>query len=128
MIMESIRTVMEWAAFVLEIAAVVVIVGGAVIATTRCGLIKVMLNLDKPDLVSPYKRQLVGSLLLGLDLLVASDVIKTAALEFSLYNVATLGLLVIVRITLTWSLVVEAEGRWPWQALSENDEDNTVDG
>jgi uncharacterized membrane protein len=126
MVMESIRTVMEWAAFVLEIAAVAVIVGGAVIATIRCGLIKVMLNLDKPGLVSPYKRQLVGSLLLGLDLLVASDVIKTAALEFSLYNVATLGLLVIVRIALTWSLVVEAEGRWPWQAPSETDEDATV--
>jgi len=72
--------------------------------------------------VSRYKGQLVGSLLLGLDLLVASDVIKTAGLEATLYNVATLGLLVIVRITLTWSLMVEAEGRWPWQTPSESGE------
>ena len=120
MVMESIRSVMEWAAFVLEVAAVVVIVGGAAIAAIRCNLIKVLLHLDQPGLLSRYKRQLVGGLLLGLDLLVASDVIKTAALESTLYNVATLGLLVIVRIALTWSLVVEAEGRWPWQTPPGN--------
>jgi len=49
-------------------------------------------------------------------------VIKTAALAATLYNVGTLGLLVIVRIALTWSLMVEAEGRWPWQAPSETGE------
>ncbi len=119
MVMESIRSVMEWAAFALEVAAVAVIVGGAAIAAVRCHLFKVLLHLDQSGLVSRYKGQLVGSLLLGLDLLVASDVIKTAGLEATLYNVATLGLLVIVRITLTWSLMVEAEGRWPWQTPSE---------
>ncbi len=122
MVMESIRSVMEWAAFVLEAAAVAVIVGGAVIAAIRCHLFKVLLHLDQTGLVSRYKGQLVGSLLLGLDLLVASDVIKTAALEATLYNVATLGLLVIVRIALTWSLMVEAEGRWPWQSSSQTGE------
>jgi len=122
MVMELFLSGMEWAAFALEVAAVAVIVGGAVIAAVRCHLIKVLLHLDRSGLVSRYKRQLVGSLLLGLDLLVASDVIKTAALEATLYNVATLGLLVIVRIALTWSLFVEAEGRWPWQAPSETGE------
>ena len=57
----------------------------------------------------------MNSLLLGLDLLVASDIIHTAAIEPTLYGIGTLGLLVFVRIALTWSLVVEAEGRWPWQ-------------
>ena len=68
MVMESIRSVMEWAAFALEVAAVVVIVGGAVIAAIRCSLIKVLLHLDQSGLLSRYKRQLVGGLLLGLDL------------------------------------------------------------
>ena len=122
MAMELIRSVMEWAAFALEAAAVAVIVGGAAIAAIRCHLFKVLLHLDQTGLVSRYKGQLVGSLLLGLDLLVASDVIKTAALEATLYNVATLGLLVIVRIALTWSLMVEAEGRWPWQVPSQSGE------
>ena len=113
---DDIRSGMEWAALGLDVAAVAVIVGGAIVATIRCRLLTLLLHLDQPELVSRYKAQLIGSLLLGLDLLVASDVIKTAALETTLYNVATLGLLVLVRITLTWSLVVEAEGRWPWQA------------
>jgi uncharacterized membrane protein len=56
-----------------------------------------------------------NGLLTGLDLLVASDVIRTVALASTPANVATLGLLVLVRVLLTWSLVVEIEGRWPWQ-------------
>ncbi|MEJ2085837.1 MAG: DUF1622 domain-containing protein [Acidobacteriota bacterium] len=116
--MEMVQGWMEWAAFALDIVAIAIIVGGAVIAAVRCNLIGIVFRLDDSERISSYKRQLVNALLLGLDLLVASDVIKTTALEFTLYNVATLGLLVIIRITLSWSLVVEAEGRWPWQSVS----------
>lgn len=112
---EAVRYWLQMAAVAIDTLAVVVIVGGAVIASVRGNLVRVLFRLDDTDAVARYKRQLVNSLLLGLDLLVASDVIKTAALESTLYNVATLGLLVLVRIALTWSLVVEAEGRWPWQ-------------
>ena len=49
--------------------------------------------------------------------LVAADVIRTVALESTFDNVATLGLLVVVRILLTWSLVIELEGRLPWQRV-----------
>ena len=52
---------------------------------------------------------------MGLDLLVAADVIRTVTLDATLGSVAALGLLVIVRIVLTWSLMVELDGRWPWQ-------------
>lgn len=100
---------MEWASFALETFAVTVIVAGTVLAAFRSG-----------GVVSRFKHQLITSLLLGLDLLVASDVIHTAALEPTLYSVATLGLLVLVRISLTWSLIVEAEGRWPWQPHVES--------
>ena len=55
------------------------------------------------------------SLLLGLEILVAADVIRTVALDPTLQAVASLGLLVLVRTFLTWTLVVEEEGRWPWQ-------------
>ena len=43
----------------------------------------------------------------------------TVALEPSLTNVAVLGLLVLIRTFLSWSLVVEIEHRWPWQARTE---------
>ena len=56
-----------------------------------------------------------GVLLLGLEILVAADIIRTVALEPTLGSIASLGLLVLIRTFLSWSLVVEIEGRWPWQ-------------
>jgi uncharacterized membrane protein len=56
------------------------------------------------------------SLLLSLEILVAADVIRTVALQPTLSNILGLGLLVVIRTFLSWSLVVEMEGRWPWQA------------
>ena len=68
-----------------------------------------------------YKHQLGKPLLLGLDFLVAGDVVKTVALEPTLANVAALGLLVLIRTFLSLSLTVEMEGRWPWQARTIKD-------
>jgi uncharacterized membrane protein len=113
--METIRSAIEWAAVGIDILAVLVIVAAVAVATVRWGPIRARFHLDPPGIDSRYKRQVRNGLLTGLDLLVASDVIRTVALESTLGNVATLGLLVLVRILLTWSLVVELEGRWPWQ-------------
>ena len=65
-----------------------------------------------------YRHGVARALLLGLEIFVAADVIRTVALEPSLQNVLVLGLLVIIRTFLGWSLVVEIEERWPWQARS----------
>ena len=62
-----------------------------------------------------YRARLGRALGLGLEVLVAADVIRTVALEPSLGNVMVLGLLVLIRTFLSWSLVVEIEGRWPWE-------------
>jgi hypothetical protein len=48
-------------------------------------------------------------------------VVRTVALEPTLNNVGVLGLLVLIRTFLSWSLTVEIEGRWPWQAQPAND-------
>jgi uncharacterized membrane protein len=55
------------------------------------------------------------TLLLGLEILVAADFVKTVALEPTLENIVVLGILVLIRTFLGWALVVELEGRWPWQ-------------
>ena len=55
------------------------------------------------------------SILLGLEVLVAGDIIRTVALQPTLENLAVLGLLVLIRTFLAWSLEVEIDGRWPWQ-------------
>lgn len=62
-----------------------------------------------------YRTAVGRSLLIGLELLVAADIIRTVALDASLNNIMTLGALVLVRTFLGWTLTVEVEGRWPWQ-------------
>ena len=62
-----------------------------------------------------YRVMLGRSLLIGLELLVAADIIHTAAIEMTLPNLAKLGALVAVRTGLSWALTVEVEGHWPWQ-------------
>jgi uncharacterized membrane protein len=62
-----------------------------------------------------YKIRIGRSLLLGLEILVAADIVKTIALEPSFTSLGVLGGLVVVRTFLGWTLVLEIEGRWPWQ-------------
>lgn len=63
-----------------------------------------------------FRARLGSGLLLGLEILVAADVIRTVAFEPTLQSVSILGLLVVIRTFLSWALVVEIEERWPWQA------------
>ena len=46
---------------------------------------------------------------------VAADIIETAAVDLTLRSLSTLGILVVVRTALSWTITVEVEGRWPWQ-------------
>ncbi len=63
-----------------------------------------------------YKVRIGRSLLLGLEVLVAADIVKTIALEPTFMSLGVLMGLVLVRTFLGWTLVLEIEGRWPWQA------------
>ncbi len=107
---EVARVVAEW----IEILAVIVI-GVAVVASMLGGLI-VRFRSDGAAAFKTFKRYIARGLLIGLDLLIAADIIKTVTLEATLENVVILGLLVLIRTFLSWSLVLELDGRWPWQA------------
>lgn len=107
--------VSEW----IEIIAISVIVI-AVVAAFVVGARRVRRD-GLADAVESIKQVIGRGLLLGLDLLIAADVIRTVTLEPTLENVAALGLLVVVRTFLAWSLMVELHGRWPWQGAPEPD-------
>ena len=62
-----------------------------------------------------YKIRIGRSLLLGLEVLVAADIVKTIAHELSFISLGLLAGLVLVRTFLSWTLVLEIDGRWPWQ-------------
>jgi uncharacterized membrane protein len=68
------------------------------------------------DAYKVFRIQIVRSLMLGLDILVAGDVIRTVAISPTLMSVGVLGAIVLIRCFLSWSLALEIDGRWPWQA------------
>ena len=110
------RNLVEMAVLSLEVLAVLVI-----LVATLFGTLRYVFHLLSrvPESYEHYRAQLGKSLLLGLQLLVAADVVRTVALQPTLENVVVLGLLVLVRTFLSWSTVVEIEGRWPWHSLTQ---------
>jgi uncharacterized membrane protein len=114
---ENVIEIIEHVAVGIEVLVVAVIVVGIVGATyvylTRPG----QRRAENGDL--RYRERLGRALLLGLEILVAADVVRTVAVDPSLESVAVLGLLVVIRTFLSWALVVEIEHRWPWQRLTE---------
>ena len=66
-----------------------------------------------------YRANLGRAILLGLELLVAADIVGTVAAPLDLRSVAALGLIVLIRTFLSFSLEVEIKGRWPWQEGGE---------
>jgi len=105
----------------IEILAVIVI-AVAVVVSMLGGLI-VRFRSDGAAAFKTFKRYIARGLLIGLDLLIAADIIKTVTLELTLENVVILGLLVLIRTFLSWSLELEVDGRWPWQSPIESAHD-----
>ena len=66
-----------------------------------------------------FKPRLARVLMVALEILVVADVIETVTVKITIESLATLGLLVITRTWLSWTLGLEAEGRWPWQPAGE---------
>jgi uncharacterized membrane protein len=68
------------------------------------------------------RRSLGKAILIGLELLVAADIIRSVALAPSFATIGVLGMIVVIRTFLSWSLELEINGRWPWQRTPPLDE------
>jgi uncharacterized membrane protein len=106
------------AADVIEVVGVAIIVIALAHAT---GLYLFRIGRNVGTAYDRFKVYIGKGLLLGLEFLVAADVVRTVVLEPTLDNITMLGLLVLVRTFLSWSIVIEIEGRWPWQAGREGE-------
>lgn len=104
------RNMSEW----IEVVAILVIAISVFVAVVQMAR-SALRGAGGAEAYVVFKTFFARGVLLGLDLLIAADIIRTVTLEQTLEKVAALGLLVIVRTFLAWSLVLEAEGRWPWQ-------------
>jgi len=117
---ELAQEISEWLE-ILAIATIVIGVLGAIVQAATVRFARAEPESDSTgDPHNSFRQFFARWLLLGLDLLIAADVIRTVTLDPTLENVAALGLLIVVRTFLAWSLVLELEGRWPWQ-LAGND-------
>ncbi|CAD6009570.1 DUF1622 domain-containing protein [Agreia sp. COWG] len=104
--------VIEVVGKVIDAAGVAAIVVGALIASiVALG----RLRRREGAVYVPYRRALGRSILLGLELLVAADIIRTVAITPTLESVAVLAGIVLIRTFLSFSLELEISGRWPWQ-------------
>jgi uncharacterized membrane protein len=101
----------------LEIVALVIILAGAMFATVRA-----LLEFSSADADQAYRRfrtRFGRAIILSLEFLVAADIIGTVAIDPSFTNIGVLAAIVVVRTFLSFSIELETEGRWPWQAAPD---------
>ena len=115
MMPDTLSSVAHWTARALEVAGIAIIVVGAV-AATLVFLHHVHRTQPFDEAYQGFRSHLGRAILLGLEFLVAADIIGTVAVEPTFENLGVLGLIVLIRTFLSFSLEVEINGRWPWQA------------
>ncbi len=115
--MEHILKLIEYLVFLVEIFGILLIVGGMLFAFLRYAL---PLG-NNPRTFECLRKELGRALLLGLEVLVAGDIIETVLIEPSLNRVAALGIIVIIRTILSLSIEMEISGQLPWRGDSKKE-------
>ena len=106
------------------IVVAIELVGVAIIATGAAVTLVIFLaslarRVDTAEAIGSFRTSLGRAILIGLEFLVAADIINTVVVEMNLENVASLAIIVLVRTLLSFSLEAEIDGRWPWQRGDE---------
>ena len=98
----------------LETAGVAIVVIGAI--GTTAAFLRRSVQVGPNAAFTQFRSDFGRAILLGLEFLVAADIVGTVAIGPTLQDLSVLGLLVLIRTFLSFSLEVEITGRWPWQA------------
>lgn len=115
---ELLNAGIEHVARALEVVGVVVIAMAFLHAMVRAAM---HVGQKRGDAYDRLKVYIGKALLLGLEFLVAADIIRTVTITPTLESLLALGLLIVVRIILGWSIAVEIEGCWPWQVRAKEE-------
>ena len=110
--MESFRQIMDIVGTSVDGVGVLIVVGGALFATVRLALRRAH---GAGNYYVWYRQDVGRAILLGLEFLIAGDLIRTVVVAPTMQNVAVLGLIVLIRTFLSLSLQLEIEGRLPWR-------------
>lgn len=101
------------AGYAIEAVGVLVVVMGSVVSSFA--FMRTFRQFPEGVAYRTCRRQLGRSIILGLEFLIAGDIIRTVVVAGTLENVAVLGLIILIRSFLSVTLHLEVEGRWPWQ-------------
>lgn len=106
-IIESIKSV----ALIIEVVGILTLILGTLLALWRYANNKH----EEGSSYRTFRHDLGKAILLGLEFLVAGDIIATVTIDPTMNQVLVLGVIVVIRTFLSLSLQVELEGKWPWQ-------------
>ncbi len=104
--------------YVVELIGVAVIVLGAAVASSQA-LRRRRAGDEIGAGFHDFRRGMGRAMLIGLEFLVAGDIIRTVVVPHTLMDVTSLGLLVVIRTILVFTIHLEVEGTWPWQSKSK---------
>jgi len=112
--------IISYAGYAIETVGVFVVILGSIFSS----VVFVRSFRQSPEGIAyqNLRRQLGRSIILGLEFLIAGDIIRTVIVDATLENVAVLGIIVLIRTFLSLTLHLEVEGRWPWQTEQQNTE------
>jgi uncharacterized membrane protein len=99
--------------YAIEAFGVIIITVGFIIATYR---VLTGNNEAGTDRFESYRRELGRTMLLGLEFLVAGDIIRTVVVDHSMQSIIALGLVVLIRTVLVFTIHLEVHGHWPWNS------------
>jgi len=105
---------MEWAQRAFEIAGVTILVVGAVWAFVETAVARLH-GTPRDSAFVMIRRTLGRAILLGLEFLVVADIIRTIVVEPTLGSALSLGIIVLVRVLLSFAIDIEVDGRVPWR-------------
>ncbi|MFA4836985.1 MAG: DUF1622 domain-containing protein [Dehalococcoidia bacterium] len=111
--LDEFKDIIAAAGYAIESAGVLAIIVGFVLASVKFldSTRRLAMDLAYRD----FRRNLGRSILLGLEFLIAGDMISTVVVSATLENIAALALIILIRTFLGIALHLEVEGRWPWQ-------------
>ena len=115
--MNYVRDLMGILGLMLDVAGVLIVFTGAVMAIIH--FLARPLGSGDESSYRQLRTELARAILLGLEFLVAGDIIRTVAVSPTLDRVLVLGVIVLVRTFLSLSMNLEVEGRWPWQRAGQ---------
>lgn len=112
------RTLVEYTGLFVDALGILAILAALLVASWR--FVAQGLRAPEGEGYHQFRQDLGRGILLGLEFLVAADIIRTVAVSPTLEDVLVLGLIVLIRTFLSLSLGVELDGRWPWQSRARD--------